>query len=118
MYMAALNWGILVDQGVYRAFVRNAKFMTLSSMPNLAFLGNCVVELFAADMAMAYEHAFTYIRQLAALLRNAMTNKSKDGFREIYCWQTVSTMELWAKVLAAHNDKRVRWFFGKNKFDS
>ena len=92
-------------QGVYRAFVRNAKFMTASSAPHVAFMGACVVELFGLDMAAAYEHAFVYIRELAALLRGAATNKTKDAFREVYCWQTVNTLELWAKLLAAHHDK-------------
>lgn len=47
------------------------------------------------------------IRQLAVLLRSALTVKSKEGFREVYCWQTVNCLELWAKVLAAHADKQV-----------
>lgn len=92
---------------MYRAFVRNAKFMTPSSVPHVAFLGSCVVEMFGLDMGIAYEHAFTYIRQLAALLRSALSHKTKDAFREVYCWQTVNTLELWAKLLAAHNDKEV-----------
>ena len=47
------------------------------------------------------------IRQLAVLLRGALTVRSKEGFREVYCWQTVNCLELWAKVLAAHADKQV-----------
>ena len=95
-------------QGVYRAFVRNAKFMTPSSAPHVAFMGNCVVELFGLDMRAAYEHAFVYIRELAALLRGALSARTKDAFREVYCWQTVNTLELWAKLLAAHHDKEAR----------
>ncbi len=95
-------------QGVYRAFVRNAKFMTPSSAPHVAFMGNCVVELFGLDMGAAYEHAFVYIRELAALLRGALSARTKDAFREVYCWQTVNTLELWAKLLAAHHDKEAR----------
>lgn len=94
-------------QGVYRAFVRNAKFMTQSSAPDVAFVGSCVVEMFGLDLLRAYEHAFTYIKQLAALLRGAMSSQGKDAYREVYCWQTVNTLELWAKLLAAHHDKEV-----------
>ena len=47
------------------------------------------------------------IRQLAVLLRSALTVRSKEGFREVYCWQTINCLELWAKVLAAHADKQV-----------
>ena len=94
-------------QGVYRAFIRNAKFMTQSSAPDVAFVGSCVVEMFGLDLVRAYEHAFTYIKQLATLLRGAMSSQSTDAYREIYCWQTVSTLELWCKLLAAHHDKEV-----------
>ena len=94
-------------QGVYRAFIRNAKFMTQSSALDVAFVGSCVVEMFGQDLVRAYEHAFTYIKQLATLLREAMSSRSSDASREIYCWQTVSTLELWCKLLAAHHDKEV-----------
>ena len=95
-------------QGVYRAFVRNAKFMTQSSAPDVAFIGSCVVEMYGLDLLRAYEHAFTYIKQLASLLRGAISSQSKDAYREVYCWQTVNTLELWSKLLAAHHDKEVR----------
>ena len=94
-------------QGVYRAFVRNAKFMTQSSAPDVAFVGSCVVEMYGLDLVRAYEHAFTYIKQLASLLRGAMSSHSKDAYRQVYCWQTVNTLELWSKLLAAHHDKEV-----------
>ena len=99
-----------VLQGVYRAFVRNAKFMTQSSAPDVAFVGSCVVEMYGLDLVRAYEHAFTYIKQLASLLRGAMSSQSKDAYREVYCWQTVNTLELWSKLLAAHHDKEVILF--------
>jgi nucleolar complex protein 2 len=95
-------------QGVYKAFLRNSKFMSPAAAPNIAFLANCVVELFGTDLAAAYEHAFTAIRQLASTLRLATTSKSQDAFRLVYCWQSVSALELWATLLAAHNDKQVR----------
>ena len=65
------------------------------------------MEMFGQDLVRSYEHAFTYIKQLAALLRGAMSSQSTDAYREIYCWQTVSTLELWCKLLAAHHDKEV-----------
>lgn len=38
---------------------------------------------------------------MAVLLRAALSTKSKDAYREVYCWQTVNCIELWARVLAA-----------------
>ena len=94
-------------QGVYRSFVSNAKFVNAATTPHIAFMASCVVEVFGLDMGASYEHAFTYIKQLAVLLRAALSMKTKDAFREVYCWQTVNCLELWAKVLAAHSDKQV-----------
>ena len=93
---------------MYRSFVSNAKFVNAATTPHIAFMASCVVEVFGLDMGAAYEHAFTYIKQLAVLLRAALSMKTKDAFREVYCWQTVNCLELWAKVLAAHADKQVR----------
>lgn len=86
---------------MYRAFVRNAKFMSPASAPHVAFMGNCVVELFGLDMGAAYEHAFVAIRELAALLRGAMSAKTKDAFREVYCWQVCYRMPCFFQALVS-----------------
>lgn len=70
-------------------------------------MASCVVEMFGLDMAASYQQAFSAIRQLAVLLRGALAMRSKDAFREVYCWQTLNCLELWAKLLAAHADKQV-----------
>ena len=95
-------------QGVYRSFVQNAKFVNAASVPHIHFMASCVVEMFGLDMAASYQQAFTAIRQLAVLLRGALSMRTKDAFRQVYCWQTLNCLELWAKVLAAHADKQVR----------
>lgn len=41
-------------------------------------------------------------RAQAVLLRNALTQKTADAVREVYCWRTVNCLTLWAAVLAAH----------------
>lgn len=82
--------------------------MSPATLPHINFMATCVTEIFGLDAAAAYEHAFTYIKQLAVLLRTAMDAKTKDAFREVYCWQTVSSLELWAKLLSTHADNEVR----------
>ena len=95
-------------QGVYRSFVANSKFVNAGSLPHISFLGACVVELFGLDPSAAYGHAFTHIKELAVLLRGALVSKTADSFRDIYCWQTINCLELWARLLAVHADKQVR----------
>lgn len=38
----------------------------------------------------------------AVLLRNALTIKTVDAYRQVYCWKAINCLELWARVLAAH----------------
>ncbi|GAB4817038.1 hypothetical protein N2152v2_004084 [Parachlorella kessleri] len=90
-------------KGVYRAFSANAKFVNAASVPHINFMAACVVEMYGVDAAASYQHAFGFIRQLAVLLRGALTAKTKDAYREVYSWQTINCLELWAKVLAAHS---------------
>ncbi|KAK9835130.1 hypothetical protein WJX81_000218 [Elliptochloris bilobata] len=92
-------------KGVTRVFMQGAKFVSASSAPHIAFMGACVVDLHGLDAGEAYQHMFGHIRQLAATLRGALSNKTKDAFREVYCWQTVCCLELWARLLSAHADK-------------
>lgn len=99
-------WG--AAQGVTRAFTQGAKFVSASSAPHIAFMGACVIDLHGLNAGEAYQHAFGHIRQLAATLRGALSNRTKDAFREVYCWQTVCCLELWARLVAAHADKEAR----------
>lgn len=41
-------------------------------------------------------------------LRGALTNKSPDSFRAVYCWQTVRCLELWARVITDLGPQSVR----------
>ena len=70
-----------VAKGVYRTFASNAKFLNAESVEHIVFMSTCVVEIFGLDQQQSYPLAFTYIRQLASLLRGALTAKSKEAFR-------------------------------------
>ena len=50
------------------------------------------------------------IKDLAVTLRGALSMKTADAFQAVYCWQTVRTLELWARVLAEHAPTSVRVF--------
>jgi len=92
-------------KSVYLAYARSAKFANASSisslLPQLTFMGNCVVELYTLDYASSYQHSFIYIRQLALHLRTALQKKTPETLRVVYCWQYMHCLKLWTAVLAA-----------------
>ena len=61
---------------------------------------NSASELYTIDHAAAYPHAFSYIRQLAILLRNSMKMKSKESYKQVYNWQYVHCVDFWTIILA------------------
>lgn len=72
-------------KGIYKAYVLNCQFMNAAKLQHVQFLGNCVIELYGVDLPTAYQHAFVFIRQLAMILREALSSKTKvvSTFREL-----------------------------------
>ena len=58
------------------AYIRNAKFTSPNTWPMIHFMRRSMVEVFLLDPALAYKHAFIYIRQLTIHLRNGMINNN------------------------------------------
>lgn len=71
-------------KGIYKEYAANTKFVSASALPRIRFMVNCVVELYGIDLAASYQQAFVFIRQLAIILRNALTMKTK-----VYCVLTL-----------------------------
>ncbi len=88
-------------KGTYLTYVKNAKFVSENSLPSIVLMRNCVVELFSIDMASSYQLAFVYIRQLAIQLRTAIINKTQESCKNVYNWQFVNCLRLWAQLLCA-----------------
>lgn len=64
-------------KGMYKEFAANAKFVNPTSFPRIQFRMNCVTELYGIDSSASYQLAFVFIRQMAFILRNAITVKTK-----------------------------------------
>ena len=57
---------------MYMAYIRNVKFTSPSTWPNINFMRRSLAEMFLLDQNLCYKYAFVYIRQLTIHLRNAM----------------------------------------------
>ncbi|PUZ38456.1 hypothetical protein GQ55_9G197900 [Panicum hallii var. hallii] len=109
-------------KGIYKAYLVNCKLsksISGSKLQHIQFLGNCVRELYSLDPQNAYQHAFVFIRQLAVILRGALTEKgpksAKDkkqkevskstkkqmekSYQKVYDWQYIFCLELWTSVV-------------------
>ncbi|KMY91293.1 nucleolar complex protein 2 homolog [Drosophila simulans] len=94
-----------VLKAMYLAYVRNSKFVSPNTLPGINFMRRSLVEMFALDLNVSYQHAFLYIRQLAIHLRNAVILKKKDSFQAVYNWQFINSLRLWADLLGASANK-------------
>eukprot|EP01025_Chloroclados_australasicus_P056196 TRINITY_DN6911_c0_g1_i1.p1 TRINITY_DN6911_c0_g1~~TRINITY_DN6911_c0_g1_i1.p1 ORF type:complete len:742 (-),score=101.51 TRINITY_DN6911_c0_g1_i1:287-2512(-) len=92
-------------KGAYAAYSSNCGQFNVGSMQQIRFMGSCVVELFGLDMSVSYQYSFEYIKQLAILLRRAQTMKSKEGYREVYCWKYLNCLDVWVRIVSTYWDK-------------
>ncbi|GFZ20749.1 Noc2p family [Actinidia rufa] len=92
-------------KGMYKAYVLNCQFVNATKLQHIQFLGNCVTELLGVDLPVAYQHAFVFIRQLAMILREALTMKTKEAFRKVYEWKYMNCLELWTGAICAYSSE-------------
>jgi nucleolar complex protein 2 len=62
---------------MYGAYVRNTKFTSAPKLSAIHMMQRTLVEVGRLNVEVTYKYAFTYIRQLAIHLRNAITIKKK-----------------------------------------
>ncbi|CAL1404665.1 unnamed protein product [Linum trigynum] len=92
-------------KGMYKAYVLNCQFINAAKLQHIQFLGNCVIEIFRVDLPTAYQQAFVYIRQLAMILRDAITMKTKESFRRVYEWKFMNCLELWTGAVCTYSSE-------------
>uniref|UniRef100_A0A2M4BD76 Putative nucleolar complex protein 2 n=1 Tax=Anopheles marajoara TaxID=58244 RepID=A0A2M4BD76_9DIPT len=93
-----------VLKSMYLVYVKNSKFVSPNTLPNINFMRRSLTEMFLLNFNLSYQHMFLYIRQLAIHLRNAVILQKKDSYQYIYNWQYVNSLKFWGDVLgAAHS---------------
>ncbi|KAF5381925.1 hypothetical protein D9757_007562 [Collybiopsis confluens] len=92
-----------VLKGTYLTLVRSSKATTAYTLPSINLMKNSASEVFCLDQAVAYQHAFGYIRQLAIHLRNSM----KEAYKQVYNWQFIHSLDFWCIVLARASDAKL-----------
>ncbi|KAI0695318.1 Noc2-domain-containing protein [Cytidiella melzeri] len=96
----------LALKSTYLTLVRACKSTSAHILPSINLMKNSASELYTISHAMAYQHAFGYVRQLAILLRNSLKVKSKESYKQVYNWQYVHCIDFWAIVLARACDRQ------------
>uniref|UniRef100_A0A182P850 Nucleolar complex protein 2 homolog n=1 Tax=Anopheles epiroticus TaxID=199890 RepID=A0A182P850_9DIPT len=86
---------------MYLAYVKNSKFVSPNTLPNINFMRRSLAEMFLLNFNVSYQHMFLYIRQLAIHLRNAVILQKKDSYQYIYNWQYINSLKLWGDVLGS-----------------
>lgn len=105
----------MVLKASYLTMVRGASTTNDHTMPSLNLMKNTASELYCMNQGLSYQHAFSYIRQLAFHLRGAMkVGTSSDALRQVYNWQFVHCVDFWCMVLAKASAEDVM-VFGKKK---
>ncbi|KAG8944914.1 Nucleolar Complex 2 protein [Tulasnella sp. 424] len=105
----------MVLKASYLTMVRGASKSNDHTMPSLNLMKNTASELYCMNQGASYQHAFSYIRQLAFHLRGAMkVVTSSDALRQVYNWQFVHCVDFWCMVLAKASAEDAI-IFGKRK---
>ncbi|KAJ9646467.1 Nucleolar Complex 2 protein [Coniosporium apollinis] len=93
-----------VLKAVYTGLVKSSRATTVHTLAGLNLMKNSAAELWGLDASVGYTTAFGFIRQAAIHLRNSITNKTKDSYKNVYNWQYVHSLDFWSRVLSVHCD--------------
>lgn len=89
-------------KSAYRTFLEKSRETTHYTTTQISFMQNCLVELYGLYVPAAYQHGFVGLRELAIKLRQATTQPSPETVRQVYNWQYLHALRLWAVVFGMY----------------
>jgi nucleolar complex protein 2 len=89
-------------KGIFLTLIRTAHQYNIHNQSTVAFLMNCVVDLYGTDMEAAYQHTFVYLRQLAIYLRAALQQQTQSNVRAVVNWQYLNALRTWGAVVSTY----------------
>jgi len=89
-------------KSLYRTFQSCAKFVNNANIGSIHFMQDCIVEVLGVNPDALYKFTFLFIREVALLLRNALTVKSKEAYQKVYSWQVISSLNLFESIVSRY----------------
>ena len=102
---------VIADAGIresllkhtYQALVKASRHTTVHTIAGVNLMKNSAAELWGLiDNSVAYTTAFTFVRQLAIHLRQSIQDNKNEGYKTVYNWQYVHSLDFWSRVLSVH----------------
>ena len=97
MFHHPSSLSLLLTQKMHLNYVRHSRLTTLSSLPTIVFMRNCMVEMFGLSPDLSYQLIFVYTRQLAQQLRTAYS--AGGGKVSVGTWPYLHSLELFVMAL-------------------
>jgi len=107
-FLAIRKMALAADDGIFELILKNtyqvlvvaSKKTNVFTLPSVNLMKNSASELFFLRPKTSYQPVFTYVRQLAILLRTSTKSQTKDAYQAVYNWQMVHAIDFWSLVLA------------------
>lgn len=73
------------------------------TLPLIRFSVACLVELFGIDMGVSYTVVFSYLREMAVILRSVLISKGDpEDVEKVHNWRYMNELRLWSRVLGKY----------------
>jgi len=87
-----------ISKRAFTAYVKKSTSSSLETLPKIAFMQQCLVQLFALDLNFSYKQAFESLKAIVLLVKAVTIDKKKEMQPELCSWKTVHTLYLWSSL--------------------